>query len=521
MSKDDKRFGEYTEEISRKKENGKEIVEEKKVVEEVDQKELSIMDDIGAPAEEALIGQSKRLGTRIEKTIIEGGIKNKLDDVQEKQLNVLLAKIEDPKQREIVEKDLYEYVLFLEKSGKKLDFSRIEAIHDPQNYVKRMKDLEQRLEGGDKEVLLNLLKNKSSLIKSSLLGISEKEIGDLDQLFLSKEGKRILGNFIYDSKNLELTDEIEAKKTMRKMPAEVDQISDKENEEVLQDELGENSDKKIQNLGEKFLGLMKGIDVDKTTEKIKELYPNVDEKKLIGRLNWAKDAILWMEKFRKEGWTEGNLKDLESVEEVLKDKAVEFMGEDGKKKVEEINKLEQEKGKDKMSLTAEVVISLIDFVPVVGGVKMAVEGVRGESFTGEKLSTGGRIAYVVIGIGTTVLDCVGGEVITELVKGGKLLKSGKLLTRIAAFMRKTEFLKDLSKPLFRYGRYLIKNKSVCKYIDPVFRYFLGKYFKQKTTWEKTKELGGKVYKKVGEVIEKNKEKKNEDIGVNQEEDIES
>lgn len=69
----------------------------------------------------------------------------------------------------------------------------------------------------------------------------------------------------------------------------------------------------------------------------------------------------------------------------------------------------------------------LDYIPIVGGVKNAIEGLCGYTMTGEKLTTQERISYTALGILTTVVDVFTLGTASGLIQGGKFV--GKELAK--------------------------------------------------------------------------------------------
>ncbi len=59
----------------------------------------------------------------------------------------------------------------------------------------------------------------------------------------------------------------------------------------------------------------------------------------------------------------------------------------------------------------------IDFIPVVGGAKMTLEGLRGETWSGRKLSGKERVIQTAVGAGSVALDFVSFGAAGEVAKG--------------------------------------------------------------------------------------------------------
>lgn len=66
----------------------------------------------------------------------------------------------------------------------------------------------------------------------------------------------------------------------------------------------------------------------------------------------------------------------------------------------------------------------LDYVPIVGGVKNAVEGLCGYTMSGEKLTTQERISYTALGILTTAVDVFTLGTASGLIQGGKFVGKG-------------------------------------------------------------------------------------------------
>lgn len=69
----------------------------------------------------------------------------------------------------------------------------------------------------------------------------------------------------------------------------------------------------------------------------------------------------------------------------------------------------------------------LDYVPIVGGVKNAIEGLCGYTMTGEKLTTQERFSYTALGILTIAVDVFTLGTASGLIRGGKFV--GKELAK--------------------------------------------------------------------------------------------
>jgi|GEM_PF-6811498 hypothetical protein len=85
------------------------------------------------------------------------------------------------------------------------------------------------------------------------------------------------------------------------------------------------------------------------------------------------------------------------------------------------------------TLKSEMISSGLDFVPVVGGVKMTLEGVAGKTLSGKKLERKARIIHAGMGVATCALDFTGiGEAGKGAIIAGKgVAASEKLALKLA------------------------------------------------------------------------------------------
>lgn len=100
-----------------------------------------------------------------------------------------------------------------------------------------------------------------------------------------------------------------------------------------------------------------------------------------------------------------------------------------------------------------------DFVPVLGPAKMLAEATRGTTFGGDELHGWQRFLHGTEGLVFLAVDLTGfGAVATKLAKAGKGgLMSAKLLTRTAALMRVLKVPRNVYKPIFRSGTFLLRH----------------------------------------------------------------
>lgn len=86
---------------------------------------------------------------------------------------------------------------------------------------------------------------------------------------------------------------------------------------------------------------------------------------------------------------------------------------------DEVNAAYHQKLKEEEDRFHRVISNIVDFVPVVGSIKMALEGIQGKQFgTGKELHGIERGLHTVSGVSFLVLDLTGvGTIISEFGKG--------------------------------------------------------------------------------------------------------
>lgn len=86
---------------------------------------------------------------------------------------------------------------------------------------------------------------------------------------------------------------------------------------------------------------------------------------------------------------------------------------------DEVNAVYHQKLKEEEDRFHRVISNIVDFVPVVGSIKMALEGIQGKQFgTGKELHGVERGLHTVSGVSFLVLDLTGvGTIISEFGKG--------------------------------------------------------------------------------------------------------
>lgn len=106
----------------------------------------------------------------------------------------------------------------------------------------------------------------------------------------------------------------------------------------------------------------------------------------------------------------------------------------------------------------------LDLIPVIGSVKMIGEGLAGTTLSGEKLSTGKRILHFTEGAVFLTLDLTGVG-----ITAAEGMKSGRVITRAAALMRKTGMAREIYAPVYKVGKHLVENPVAAHLADKSFK----------------------------------------------------
>lgn len=137
---------------------------------------------------------------------------------------------------------------------------------------------------------------------------------------------------------------------------------------------------------------------------------------------------------------------------------------------------EQESDASKKDKLKKLAIDGVDFVPVVGSMKMMAESAAGKTMGGEKLSNFKRFMHGAEGSVFLALDLTGLGVAAEG------LKSAKLMSRSSALMRKMGLSEKVYKPVFKFGEFLGKHPNVAKVADKATHYTVKRRKERKVNW---------------------------------------
>lgn len=105
----------------------------------------------------------------------------------------------------------------------------------------------------------------------------------------------------------------------------------------------------------------------------------------------------------------------------------------------------------------------LNFIPVLGSAKMIGEGLAGRTMSGEKLSKQSRLLHTAEGTVFLALDLTGVG-----IAAAEGMKSGRLVTRTAALMRKMGMSREVYMSIYKTGRYLLENPGAGKLADLSF-----------------------------------------------------
>jgi len=158
---------------------------------------------------------------------------------------------------------------------------------------------------------------------------------------------------------------------------------------------------------------------------------NITETVILPSTNtYTPGGIMYMNEEVKKGKI--NITDIQTKTDVLgMQKQFEaYMKENGKTNID-VNKLKEDFYKGVLTTQFEHEVyssgfwkglsSILDYVPLVGGVKNTIEACVGYSMTGEKLTTGERVLLGVLGVASAVIDVFAFGAGTGLIQGGKVV----------------------------------------------------------------------------------------------------
>lgn len=131
----------------------------------------------------------------------------------------------------------------------------------------------------------------------------------------------------------------------------------------------------------------------------------------------------------------------------------------------QISKVNKEKDQTKKQRLLQIAIEGIDFIPVIGSVKMIGEGLEGRTMNNRELTGWNRVLHTAEGAAFLALDATGLGVL------GRGAKAGKLLTRSAAVLRYAGFPAKLAKPVYRVGSFIARTpmaeKAASKVLESI------------------------------------------------------
>ena len=158
---------------------------------------------------------------------------------------------------------------------------------------------------------------------------------------------------------------------------------------------------------------------------------NITETVMLPNANiYTPGGIMYMNEEVKKGKI--NITDIQTKTDVLgMQKQFEaYMKENGKTNID-VNKLKEDFYKGVLTTQFEHEVyssgfwkglsSILDYVPLVGGVKNTIEACVGYSMTGEKLTTGERLLLGGLGVASAVIDVFTFGLGTGLIQGGKVV----------------------------------------------------------------------------------------------------
>ncbi len=137
----------------------------------------------------------------------------------------------------------------------------------------------------------------------------------------------------------------------------------------------------------------------------------------------------------------------------------------------------QEKSQNRKRRLISLAIEGVDFIPVIGPVKMIAESTKGSTFNGKELKSWSRALHATSGVAFLALD------LTGLGALGKSVKAGKLMTRTAALMRKVGLPRQMYKPAYKIGRFVLNNPTAARAADKALRFQIGARSKRARKWK--------------------------------------
>ncbi len=119
----------------------------------------------------------------------------------------------------------------------------------------------------------------------------------------------------------------------------------------------------------------------------------------------------------------------------------------------------QEQDPQAKSRLYEFACAAMDFIPLAGPAKMIGEAAAGKTLGGETLEGWKRVLHGLEGTVFLAIDLTGfGVVATKLAKAGKSATMGpRLITRSAAFLRAIGVSREIYKPVYTAGSFLLRH----------------------------------------------------------------
>lgn len=121
----------------------------------------------------------------------------------------------------------------------------------------------------------------------------------------------------------------------------------------------------------------------------------------------------------------------------------------------------------------------VDFIPVVGPMKMLAESAAGRTLSGAKLTKFKRMFHAMEGATFLALDLTG---VGAVAKGAN---ASKLITRSSALMRKMGVARKAYMPIFKFGKFISRHPALAKVADKVIKYTILRRKKRKTAFVKS------------------------------------
>lgn len=121
----------------------------------------------------------------------------------------------------------------------------------------------------------------------------------------------------------------------------------------------------------------------------------------------------------------------------------------------------------KVKKLKELGLAGLDFVPILGPVKMLLETYRGTTFSGQKLGGWKRAIHGLEGACFSILDSTGiGAVGSKAIKGSTLAM--KMFSRSAAMGRRLGIAREIYMPMFKAGKAIERNPLLAKVANRAF-----------------------------------------------------